>query len=276
MMTSAHADDDGGGLHDPVNPPVAEIPITADGTARTTIHSGMAQRGGHPAHRLRLDDQFGGDEPDVQQPGRRGTCTPPRRTRTGRGSGSSAARPSLGPWVACRAISSAPIRVPIVIAASAHQNVRPMLDGDAAEDDVEDVDVGPEPEDELVPGLPVPCGGGDVLDMAVLDVPAHLLVARRGCGHSCSFLSCWRSRDAACGWCRPGWRPAIRSAARSATARTVACKGALTMTGITDASATRSPVMPWTRRSGSTTAPSSGAGRSGRCRPGGSSCRPSA
>ena len=29
------------------------------------------------------------------------------------------------------------------------------------------------------------------------------------------------------------------------------------MTGITDASATRSPVIPWTRSSGSTTAPAS-------------------
>ena len=102
--------------------------------------------------------------------------------------------PSLGPWVACRAISSAPITVPIVIAASAHQNVSPIETVDPAQDDVEHVHVAPEPENELVPGLPVPRGGGDVVDMAVLDVPAHLLVARRGCGHCLLILfSQWPS-----------------------------------------------------------------------------------
>jgi hypothetical protein len=40
------------------------------------------------------------------------------------------------------------------------------------------------------------------------------------------------------------WRPTIRSAARSATASTVACSGAFGMTGMTEASATRSPSIP--------------------------------
>ena len=56
-----------------------------------------------------------------------------------------------------------------------------------------------------------------------------------------------------------GWagvyRLAIRSAAFSAMASTVAFRGALGMTGITEASAIRSPVIPRTRSSGSTTAP---------------------
>jgi len=34
--------------------------------------------------------------------------------------------PSTGPWVACNAISSAPIKVPAVIAISAHQNDSPI------------------------------------------------------------------------------------------------------------------------------------------------------
>src|SRR5208282_2761801 len=57
---------------------------------------------------------------------------------------------------------------------------------------------------------------------------------------------------------RDRYRPAIRSAARSAMASTVAAGWALGMAGITDASATRSPVIPRTRSSRSTTAPASG------------------
>ena len=71
-----------------------------------------------------------------------------------------------------------------------------------------------------------------------------------------------------------GYWPAIRSAAFSAMASTVACRGALGMTGITDASATRSPVIPRTRSWGRPPRRRRCPGRSGRCRPGGSSCRP--
>ena len=54
-----------------------------------------------------------------------------------------------------------------------------------------------------------------------------------------------------------GTRPRIRSAARSATMIVGAFVFPPGMTGMTDASATRSPSTPWTRRSGSTTAMSS-------------------
>ena len=62
-----------------------------------------------------------------------------------------------------------------------------------------------------------------------------------------------------CGHTDPGrYRPAIRSAARSAMASTVAFGWALGMVGITDASTTRSPLIPRTRSSVSTTASASG------------------
>ena len=48
-----------------------KIPITTDGTARITIHCGMRQRAGHAGHGLGLDDQAGGDEPDVENQHRR-------------------------------------------------------------------------------------------------------------------------------------------------------------------------------------------------------------
>jgi hypothetical protein len=61
-------------------------------------------------------------------------------------------------------------------------------DGDPAENDVEDVHVGAEPEKELLPWLPVARVGGDVLDVTVLDPPALVLVDRHGCGHCLLIL----------------------------------------------------------------------------------------
>jgi hypothetical protein len=59
----------------------------------------------------------------------------------------------------------------------------------------------------------------------------------------------------------PGWSwPVIKLAAFSAMASTVAFSGALGMTGMTEASATRSPATPWTRSCGSTTASGSVSG----------------
>ena len=55
-------------------------------------------------------------------------------------------------------------------------------------------------------------------------------------------------------------RPVIRLAAFSAMASTVAFGWALGITGITEASATRSPVIPRTRSCGSTTASGSVSG----------------
>ena len=80
------------------------------------------------------------------------------------------------------------------------------------------------------------------------------------------FIPSWKesagvaSRDAGGAGGIGADRPLIRSAAFSAMASTVAFGWALGMTGITDASATRSPVIPRTRSSVSTTAPASVSG----------------
>ena len=61
------AHDDGGGLHDPVDPPVPEDADhhRRDDQDQDPLRHG--QPGGDAGHGLGLDDQFGGDEPDVEQ-----------------------------------------------------------------------------------------------------------------------------------------------------------------------------------------------------------------
>jgi hypothetical protein len=58
-----HADRDGGGLHDPVNPPVADDLMTTEGMVRSRIQPGTGTAPVTPGHGLGLDDQFRRDEP---------------------------------------------------------------------------------------------------------------------------------------------------------------------------------------------------------------------
>ena len=87
----------------------------------------------------------------------------------------------------------------------------------AAEHDVEDVDVGARPENELVPGFPVPCGGGDELDVAVLDVPAQLFILHHGLIHDLNYPS---EKELLTSSCSTAWtfgplRPLITALSRS-------------------------------------------------------------
>ena len=159
-----------------------KMPITTDGTIRTRIHCGMVSPRDHAGHGLGLDDQFGGDEPDVEQqhggeherrpvepelaaaldrlrhaePGSLGGVQRDEQRADEGAGGDGDQRPPEG---------------------------QPDRDGHAAQDDVEHVDVAAEPEAELLPWPPVPRPGRDVVDMAVFDVPAQLLVPRCGCSH---------------------------------------------------------------------------------------------
>ena len=176
---------DGGGLHHPVDPPVPEDPDHQRRDDQDQDPLRDSQRPGYPVHGLSLDDQLRRDETDVQQqhgreherrpveaelppaldrlrhpePGTLGRVQRDKQRPDDRPGGDSDQRPPEG---------------------------QPDRDDHGTEDDVEHVDVAAPPERELVPRLPVPGPGRNHVNVAVLDVPAQLIVPRCGYSHICS------------------------------------------------------------------------------------------
>ena len=162
MMTSATPTTTAVACMTAVDPPVAEDPDHHRGDGQDHDPRRDGQRGGHAGHGLGLDDQLGGDEPDVQQQhGREHERRPVEPELAAALDRLRHAEPrSLG------GVQRDQQRADQRPGGDRDQRPpegQPDRDGDAAEDDVEDVDVAAEPERELVPRFPVPR-------------------ARRGCG----------------------------------------------------------------------------------------------
>ena len=156
------ADDDGGGLHDPVDPPVPEDPDHHRGDDQDQDPLRDGQRGGDAVHGLGLDDQLGGDEPDVEQQHggehERGPVEPELAPALDR-----LRYPQPGSLGGVQRDQQRPDQGPGGDGDQRPPERQPDRDGDRAEDDVEDVDVAAEPERELVPracraGLRPGCG----------------------------------------------------------------------------------------------------------------------
>jgi len=168
-----------------VDPPVAEDADHHRGDGQQQDPLRDAQRAGNPGHRLGLDDQLGGNEPDVEQQDareqERRSVEPELAPALDR-----LWHPEPGALGGVKRDQQRPDERPGGDRGQRPPERQPDRDGHRAQDDVKHVDVAAPPERELVPRLAVPRSGRDVIDVPVLHVPAQLIVPRRRYSHVCS------------------------------------------------------------------------------------------